>query len=294
MEGILNVYKPKGLTSHDVVNKVRRLFNTKQVGHTGTLDPNAEGVLVVCLNQATKLVQFLEADIKKYRCELILGISTDTYDITGTKVEENKECIISENEIIETIKSFIGKQKQLPPIYSAIKVNGKKLYEYAHKNQEVAIVARDIEIYEIDNFSSLTKDEYYHIYFDVLVSKGTYIRSLCFDIGKKIGIPSTMGELLRLQSGVFKLEDSYKLEDIENGKYELINMVDAISSIPKIDVNGNEELEFKVNNGMKISLKYFNEIYEEIAFVKKDCLIAVYKYFENDGLRCYKAVRVWK
>ena len=150
LDGILNVFKQKGLTSHDVVNKIRRIFNTKQVGHTGTLDPNAEGVLVICINQATKLVQFLESDIKKYRCELILGISTDTYDITGKVVEENENLVLSENEIIDTIKSFKGKLKQLPPLYSAIKVNGKKLYEYAHKNQSVEITPRDIEIFEID------------------------------------------------------------------------------------------------------------------------------------------------
>lgn len=294
VDGLLNVYKPKGMTSHDVVNRIRRIFNTKQVGHTGTLDPNAEGVLVVCLNQATKLVQFLEADIKRYRCELILGISTDTYDITGKVVEENKELELSEEVVIKTIKTFIGKQKQYPPIYSAIKVNGKKLYEYAHKNQSVNIEARDIEIFEIDNISCLTKKEYYTISFDVLVSKGTYIRSLCFDIGKALGIPATMGELLRLQSGAFLLENADKLEDIEKGQYHLIEMVDAISNMKKIDVKDNSELRFKAENGMKISLKYFDEIFDKITFINLDKIVAIYKYYEEDDKRCYKAVRVWR
>ena len=294
MDGILNIYKPKGITSHDVVNKVRRIFNTKQVGHTGTLDPNAEGVLVVCLNPATKLVQFLESDVKKYRCELILGISTDTYDITGNIVDSDKQLVLSEEEVIATIKKFVGKQKQLPPIYSSIKVNGKKLYEYARKNQEVTIESRDIEIFEIDNFTSLIKNEYYSISFDVLVSKGTYIRSLCFDIGKALGVPSTMGDLLRLQSGVFTLDNAYKLEDIEKGNYQLISMIDAISNIEKIDIINNEELKFKVENGMKISLKYFNKIHSQIVFHENNKIVAVYEYHEEDIKRCYKAVRVWK
>lgn len=294
MDGILNIYKPKGMTSHDVVNKMRRIFNTKQVGHTGTLDPNAEGVLVVCLNQATKLVQFLEADIKKYRCELVLGISTDTYDITGNIVDSDAKLNLSEEEVIKSIKSFKGKQKQVPPIYSSIKVNGKKLYEYARKQQEVTIEARDVEIFEINNFSSLSKNEYYMISFDVLVSKGTYIRSLCFDIGKKLGVPATMGNLLRLQSGIFSLENAYKIDDIEKGEYQLISMVDAISNMKKINVNDNEELKYKVENGMKISLKYFEEKFSQIVFHENNKILAVYEYHEEEEKRCYKAVRVWK
>ena len=294
MDGILNIHKPKGMTSHDIVNRVRRILNTKQVGHTGTLDPNAEGVLVVCVNQATKLVQFLESDIKKYRCELILGISTDTYDITGNIVDSSDRFDLSEEEVINTIKAFIGKQKQIPPIYSSIKVNGKKLYEYARKNQEVEIEARDIEIFEIDNFTSLIKQEYNTISFDVLVSKGTYIRSLCFDIGKALGVPATMGNLLRLQSGAFSLENAYTLDEIEKGNYQLIPMIDAIYDMKKVDVKDDEELKFKVENGMKISLKYFDEQFKQIVFHENDKILAVYEYHEEDEKRCYKAVRVWK
>ena len=294
MDGILNIHKPKGMTSHDVVNRVRRILNTKQVGHTGTLDPNAEGVLVVCVNQATKLVQFLESDIKKYRCELILGISTDTYDITGNIVDSSDRFDLSEEEVIKTIKSFIGKQKQIPPIYSSIKVNGKKLYEYARKNQEVEIEARDIEIFEIDNFTSLIKQEYNTISFDVLVSKGTYIRSLCFDIGKALVVPATMGNLLRLQSGAFSLDNAYALDEIEKGNYQLIPMIDAIYDMKKVDVKDNGELKFKVENGMKISLKYFDEQFKQIVFHENDKILAVYEYHEEDEKRCYKAVRVWK
>lgn len=295
MDGIINVYKAKGMTSHDVVNKIRRIFNTKQVGHTGTLDPNAEGVLVVCLNQATKLVQFLEADTKKYRCELVIGVETDTYDITGQVLKEVKNPQIDIDFLFNTINSFKGKQLQLPPIYSAIKVNGQKLYDYALKNQEVKIEPREIEVFDLQvNKQLFIGEKYFSLQFDVTVSKGTYIRSLCHDIGVKLGIPCTMGNLLRLQSGVFKLEDSKKLEDIENGEYNLINMKDAICSIEKIDVSDNSEILHKVSNGMKISLKSFDKRYARFAAVADNKLVAIYEYCNENNMKFYRAVRVWK
>lgn len=295
MNGIINVYKTKGMTSHDVVNKIRRIFNTKQVGHTGTLDPNAEGVLVVCLNQATKLVQFLETDSKKYRCELIIGVETDTYDITGQVLKEVKKPQIDIDFLFDTINSFKGKQLQSPPIYSAIKVNGQKLYDYALKNQEVNIEPREIEIFDLQiDKQSFIDEKYFSLKFEVTVSKGTYIRSLCHDIGVKLGIPCTMGNLLRLQSGMFKLENSKKLEDIEKGKYNLINMKDAICSIEKIDVSNNHELFHKASNGMKISLKSFDKKYTKFAVIADDELVAIYEYHEEEFMKFYRAVRVWK
>ena len=296
MDGILNVYKRKGMTSHDVVNKIRHIFKTKQVGHTGTLDPNAEGVLVVCLNSATKLVQFLEADTKKYRTELIIGKSTDTYDITGNVVESVKDFDISLDTVKEVINSFLGKQKQIPPIYSAIKVNGKKLYDYALKNEEVNIEARDIEILDIKllNDEIIKKDDYLTVCFDVTVSKGTYIRSLCFDIGQKLGIPCCMGDLLRLRSGAFEIENAKTIEEIEKGDYILKSLVESIKEIPKIDVCDNLELMHKVKNGMKISLKTFEEKYNRIAFIEKENLLAIYEEFSEEKYHYYRAVRVWK
>lgn len=296
MDGIINVYKRKGMTSHDVVNKMRHIFKTKQVGHTGTLDPNAEGVLVVCLNSATKLVQFLEADTKKYRAELIIGKSTDTYDITGNVVESTKDFYVSLDTVKEAINSFLGKQKQIPPIYSAIKVNGKKLYDYALKNEEVNIETRDIEIFDIKllNDEIIKKDDCLAIYFDVTVSKGTYIRSLCFDIGQKLGIPCCMGDLLRLRSGVFEIENAKTIEEIENGDYTLKSLVESINEIPKIDVCDNLELMHKVKNGMKISLKTFEEKYNRIAFIEKENLLAIYEEFSEEKYHYYRAVRVWK
>ena len=296
MDGIINVYKVKGMTSHDVVNKIRRIFNTKQVGHTGTLDPNAEGVLVICLNAATKLVQFLEADSKKYQAELIIGIATDTYDITGKILEKKENPVVTYEKVKEVIESFKGPQLQKPPLYSAIKVNGKKLYDYALKNQEVEVASRKIEIFNIkvldDNLQQ--KGDYYSLRFEVSVSKGTYIRSLCHDIGEKLNIPCTMGDLLRTRSGAFKIDDAKTLEEIEQGDYSIKGLVDSLSEIDKIDVSNNPDLIYKITNGMKLSLKTFNQKYQRIAFIEDNKLLAVYEFHEEETYKYYKAVRVWK
>lgn len=296
MDGILNVYKTKGMTSHDVVNKIRRIFNTKQVGHTGTLDPNAEGVLVICINSATKLVQFLEADTKKYLAELVIGIDTDTYDITGNIISEEHNVKINYDFVKNTILSFKGPQKQIPPIYSAIKVNGKKLYDYALKKEDVIIEPRNIEIFDINliDHELIEKDSYYSVKFEVTVSKGTYIRSLCHDIGVKLGIPCCMGDLTRLRSGAFNIEEAKTLEQIENGDYELKSLIDSLKEMEKIDVLDNEELFHKVTNGMKVSVKSFNQKYQRIAFIKEEKLLSIYELFKDENFEYYKAVRVWK
>ena len=210
MDGILLINKEKNMTSHDVVNKVRRVFQTKKVGHCGTLDPDATGVLVLCVGKATKALQFLTSEEKQYIATLTLGTSTDTYDASGVVLEEKEFTGVQNVE--EVLNSFIGKQKQVPPIYSAIKVNGKKLYEYARNNQEVHIEPRDIEILDIELLE--VKDN--TIQFKVDCSKGTYIRSLCVDIAKKLGYPGHMSDLIRSRSGAFKLEDCYTLEQLEN------------------------------------------------------------------------------
>ena len=210
MDGILLINKEKNMTSHDVVNKVRRVFQTKKVGHCGTLDPDATGVLVLCVGKATKALQFLTSEEKQYIATLTLGTSTDTYDASGVVLEEKEFTGVT--NVKEVLNSFIGKQKQVPPIYSAIKVNGKKLYEYARNNQEVHIEPRDIEILDIELLE--IKDN--TIQFKVDCSKGTYIRSLCVDIAKKLGYPGHMSDLIRSRSGAFKLEDCYTLEQLEN------------------------------------------------------------------------------
>ena len=237
MNGIIVVNKPSGMTSHDVVNKIRKILHTKKVGHTGTLDPLASGVLVICVNQATKIANFLESDDKVYECTVLLGRSTDTFDIEGKTIQEEKNIDITAEKIDEVLSQFIGEQEQVPPIYSAIKVDGKKLYQYAREGKEVKIEPRKIIIHSIVRCSDLIKkDEQILFKFKTHVSKGTYIRSLVHDIGNKLNIPCCMSKLIRLQSGVFKIEESNKIEEIEVGNYHLINMCNSIT-FEKINIH---------------------------------------------------------
>lgn len=262
MDGILLIHKEAGMTSHDVVMKVRKLLHTKKVGHCGTLDPDATGVLVLCVNKATKAIQFLTADSKEYIAVLSLGKSTDTYDASGKVVEEKEFTGIV--RVKEVLDSFIGKQSQVPPIYSAIKINGKKLYEYARENKEVDIQPRDIEIKELELLD--IKDN--EITFRVLCSKGTYIRSLCVDIACKLGYPGHMKSLIRSQSGDFKLEECYRLEDVENGHFQLVSMDEAFAHFDRIEVD-----ESIVIHGKKIK----SDIDHEVAvYSYEGKLLAVY------------------
>ena len=209
---IINVNKPSGMTSRDVVNILCRVFDTKKVGHTGTLDPIASGVLICCTHEDTKMVELLTSTDKEYEVEMKLGIKTDTGDITGTVIEE-KSKDVDEESIKGCINNFIGSYLQEVPIYSAVKVNGKKLYEYARANEEVKLPKREVNIYSnlfLEKNNDLVK-------FRVLVSKGTYVRSLINDICQKLNTVGTMTNLIRTAQGPFKLEDSNTLEDIEKG-----------------------------------------------------------------------------
>lgn len=195
MDGIIIINKPSGYTSHDIVSKIRKTLNIKKVGHTGTLDPLATGVLPILLGNGTKLSKYLINHDKEYITTIKFGVRTDTGDITGKIVEEKEIPKYSETKIKEVLKGFEGKQKQLPPMYSAIKVNGKKLYEYARSGQSIEIPPRDIEVYNIE-LLSLKKDS---IEIKIDCSKGTYIRSLCEDIAQKLGTVGTMSELKRIK-----------------------------------------------------------------------------------------------
>lgn len=228
INGIINVYKEKGYTSHDVVAKMRGILKIKKIGHTGTLDPDAEGVLPVCIGKATKLVDLITDKDKTYEAVLKLGITTDTQDITG-QILTRREVSVSKHEIEETIKSFIGEYMQLPPMYSAIKVNGKKLYELARQGIEVERKRRKVSIYDI---RILKIDE---VESEVSVSvdcgKGTYIRTLLYDIGEKLGCGGTMKRLVRTAVGNFKLENAYKLAEIE----ELVQKEQIDTAVIPID-----------------------------------------------------------
>ena len=254
MDGILLINNPAGYTSHDIVGIVRKKLHTKKVGHCGTLDPDATGVLVVCVNKATKAIQFLMSDTKVYRATLSLGKSTDTYDASGKILEEKEVGQISKAQVIDVLNSFLGKSKQKPPIYSAIKVNGKKLYEYARNGEEVEIKERDIEIMMIELIDFSNNE----IVFDVKCSKGTYIRSLCVDIAKKLGYPGHMSHLERRQAGRFLITDCITLNVIvgfwynkyytqkmlrngwkllENDDYSLHSIDDALCGFPQLKLD---------------------------------------------------------
>ncbi len=217
MDGIILINKQKNCTSHDVVNKIKHMFNEK-VGHTGTLDPNATGLLPILIGQGTKLSYYLINHDKEYEVTLQLGIKTDTADGEGKVVEEQNvdKAILEESNVETILKSFIGKQLQTPPMYSAIKLNGKKLYEYARKNIQVDVKPREIEVYDISR-TSVDRAKF-QIQFTVKCSKGTYIRSLCEDIAKKMGTIGYMKELNRTKVGIFDIENSITIEELEENK----------------------------------------------------------------------------
>lgn len=209
MNGVLNIYKPTGITSFDVVSIVRKISNVKKVGHAGTLDPEASGVLPVCIGRGTKAIDYIMGDFKIYEAELKLGVITDTYDKEG-KILKEREVTASEEEIIKAINSFVGEIKQVPPMYSALKVNGKKLYELARAGIEIEREARPITIHDID----IIEIKIPYVRFRVKCSKGTYIRSLCYDIGELLECGGMMWNLQRTATGQFHIEDAINIEDL--------------------------------------------------------------------------------
>ena len=275
MNGIIVVNKPCGITSRDVVNKLCRKFNTKKIGHTGTLDPIADGILVVSINKATKLVDYLTCNDKEYIATVKIGILTDTLDISGNILEERK-CSVSKDKLEKVLYSFIGNYNQEVPIYSAVKINGKKLYEYARGNEDVTLPKRNVEIKNIKLISC--KDDYYS--FSVKVSKGTYIRSLIKDINDKLDIIGVMSNLTRTKQGVFDLKDSYTLEDIENDDYKLIDIKTCLKDEFCVTIDDN--LYKQVKNGSIISNIYSKDL---VVFIYNDEVIAIYKTYDKDNTK---------
>lgn len=272
MNGILLVNKQENVTSRDVVNEVCKIFNTKKVGHTGTLDPMAKGVLVLALGTSLKIVNNITCLDKEYIAKITLGIKTDTLDNTGNIISEQKLDNIDTKKIDEVLNSFLGDYHMQVPLYSAVKVNGKKLYEYARNNIPVELPYKDVKIYEINRISDLEyENDKVSFLFKCKVSKGTYIRSLINDIAIKLNTIGVMSELTRVKQGKFSIEDCYTLEDIKNGRYKLLNMNDVID-LPIIKIN--DDLYKKVKNGMKLDNNYN---YKEFCFEYKDNIIAIYK-----------------
>ena len=259
IHGIINVYKEKGFTSHDVVAKLRGIVGQKKIGHTGTLDPDATGVLPVCLGKATKLCDLLTDKNKTYEAVLLLGKTTDTQDITGEVLEEKSTEALTEEKVREAIEGFIGDYEQIPPMYSALKVNGKKLYELAREGKVIERKARpvkilDIQILEID----LPK-----VRMEVSCSKGTYIRTLCHDIAEKLGCGGCMESLIRTRVSTFRIEDAKTLDEIETLKQEgklaeLLVPIDAMFPFyPKITVK--DDWKAFAKNGNPLDLKMLKE-----------------------------------
>ena len=275
MDGIILINKDKGVTSRDVVNMICKKLNTTKVGHTGTLDPIATGLMIVCVNDGLKLVELLTGLDKDYIAKVRLGIKTDTYDVTGRLIEDTKDYKIDEKELIKALDSFKGEYLQEVPIYSSVKVNGKKLYEYAREGKEVVLPKHLVKINDI-KLLELNNDSFT---FSVSVSSGTYIRSLINDIGNKLGIPMTMEELTRTRVGDYKLENATSVDNLK-----IIPIIDAIN-LKKIEVDNH--LLKKVSNGVRIENTYHSDI---IMFTNNNKPISIYK--DEGGI--LKSYRVFK
>lgn len=236
MNGILNIFKPMGMSSFDVVRVVKKVAKTGKVGHTGTLDPEATGVLPICIGRATKIIDYIMDSEKVYEVTFKLGIRTTTYDLEGEVLEERDTSNLSDNDILNVIKEFIGEYSQVPPMYSALKQNGVRLYELARKGIEVEREGRLINIYNIEDINI---DNPY-VSMKVTCSKGTYIRSLCYDIGEKLGVFATMTKLNRSKTSVFSQENSININDLteENIENYVITMEEALNKYESITVYG--------------------------------------------------------
>lgn len=275
-EGIININKPNGWTSQDICAKLRGRLHIKRIGHTGTLDPMATGILPVCIGRATRIIEYFDLDLKTYRATMKLGIKTDTLDITGNVIEERATDSISEDNIREIVMSFIGEIEQIPPKYSAIKINGKRAYELAREGKEVLIKPRKVTIKSIDiidiNLENMTTS------FEVCCSKGTYIRTLCDDIGNRIGCGATLTKLERVKSGCFEIEDAYTIDEVvamtdEEIDNIIISIDTTLTNLGEILVDDNKIMVYK--NGNEISAASF-KIQNKTSFKN------IYKVYSNN------------
>lgn len=293
VNGIINVYKEKGYTSFDVVAKMRGIFGQKKIGHTGTLDPDAQGVLPVCLGKATKVCDLLTDKDKVYKATMLLGIQTDTLDISG-KVCNKAVVNVTEQQVRDVISTFVGTIEQVPPMYSALKVNGKKLYELAREGRIIERKARKVSIYDI------TIDEIClpEVVMTVSCSKGTYIRSLCDDIGTKLGCYGCMKDLLRTKVACFDIGDAYKISEIEKLKESIVLPVDMLfENIPAVNTvlmaqklieNGNRIPAEMINADGNKQRKYDDEGRYRI-YNPEDSFVGIYTYkAETDDFKPVK------
>lgn len=273
MNGVIILNKPANITSRDVINQLTKILNTKKIGHTGTLDPIATGVLVICIGKYTKLCEVLTSTYKEYIATIKLGLKTDTLDITGNILSKEEIPNLSEIQIINVLESFLGKSIQTTPIYSAVKINGKKLYEYAREGKEIELPKREIDIQKIELLSYKNNE----ITFKTTVSKGTYIRALIDDICTKLNVIGTMSSLIRTKQGNFSLENAYTIEEIAKKNYHLLTLEEVLNDYEKINIDDN--LFEKVKNGAIIT-RTFKE--EKACLVYKNKIIAIYQVYSKD------------
>ena len=283
--GIINVYKEKGFTSFDVVAKLRGILRTKKIGHTGTLDPDAEGVLPVCIGRATKVCDILTDKDKVYEAVMLLGVETDTQDTSGEVLKE-LPVEVSEEDVKEAILSFVGEYAQVPPMYSALKVNGKKLYELAREGKTVERKARNVQIFSIE----ILEIDLPRVRMSVHCSKGTYIRTLCHDVGQKLGCGGCMDKLLRTKVGVFELADTLKLAEIDalarEGLVEdrIISVDELFEDYTKVWMK--QEFDVVVHNGNRVKKRMFEEKLSSNTerlrvYDSKGEFIGIYEYSEE-------------
>ncbi len=287
MNGVLNILKPTGMTSHDVVSSVRKILNMKKVGHAGTLDPNVSGVMVVCVGKGTKISEYLMNQDKEYVCELVLGQSTDTQDSYGKQIEKREFENISEDFLLRVLEDFIGEQPQVPPAYSAVKLNGKKLYEYARQNIFVEKQAKEINIKDI----KLIKYEGGKALMRVKCSKGTYMRTLCNDIGEKLGTLGHMGALIRTETKGLHIENSVTLNELKflfdnNRLNECLIPVDKIYPLKRVNVDTSHYNRLTAGNEVYAQTDSIN--YEEFYIYCNNELIGIGKKVNSNMVKIDK------
>ncbi|MEK8130184.1 tRNA pseudouridine(55) synthase TruB [Paenibacillus filicis] len=268
LDGILPIWKPKGYTSHDVVAKARRILKIKRIGHTGTLDPMVTGVLPLCIGKATRVVEYIQDLPKEYEACLWFGLSTDTEDLSGTTIDKDdtvKERITPE-AAADAVRSFVGQIEQIPPMYSAVKVDGKRLYDLARQGIEVERKSRTVTIYRIEVLETDWSGEYPTIRFRALCSKGTYIRTLCADIGKSLGVPAVMGELVRTSTGsltpssCLTLEELQELVDGGDLASRLVPIEEALRHLPNVRLSEEQTLRAKQGQRVRLNLEQYHSI----------------------------------
>lgn len=280
-DGFLLVNKPADWTSRDVCNKVGSILHASKVGHSGTLDPFATGLLIVAVNKGTKAITFVDELTKTYEATLKLGVKTDSGDYTGNVIEESATPLLNENEITTVLNSFLGPQEQLPPMKSAIKINGQRLYKISRSGKEIERPKRNINIYNI----SLLSFSINEISFSCKVSKGTYIRTLGEDIAEKLGTVGHLTSLKRINIGEFSLDQSLEIDSIK--EEDVIPTGKLLTKEMEYKVV-DEDIENKILNGQKLSIKQFDKKYDKILLLNKNgTALAVYI---NDG-HCYKTLR---